>query len=136
MLEQGVSTRQSTGTNTIFFIPKMAVPAVRQVTYYGRIMASIRPRKQERHRICLTVVSDWLNYPGIMATHTPPASLLASASSAASPPLLMLSSLPSTSKTFTIAYSKRLIPSMFRVDVQFIHISIEIRSKEMFLENL
>jgi hypothetical protein len=33
MLAQGVGTRQPTGTNTIFFIPKAKVPADRQVTY-------------------------------------------------------------------------------------------------------
>jgi hypothetical protein len=46
-LEQGIGTRMPTGTNTCFFIPKKQVPTDRTVTY-GRIVASIRPRKQKR----------------------------------------------------------------------------------------
>jgi hypothetical protein len=69
MLAQGVGTRQPTGTNTIFFIPKAKVPADRQVTY-GRIVASIRPHKQERNHVRLTVGGDWLVYLGITSTQT------------------------------------------------------------------
>jgi hypothetical protein len=69
MLAQGVGTRQPTGTNTIFFIPKTKVPCGRQVTY-GRIVASIRPHKQERNRVRLTVGGDRLDYPGITSTQT------------------------------------------------------------------
>ena len=47
-LAQGVGTRMPSGTNTIFFIPKYKVPAVRTVTY-GRIVAEIRPQKAETY---------------------------------------------------------------------------------------
>jgi hypothetical protein len=69
MLAQGVVTRQPTGTNTMSFIPKAKVLADRQVTY-GRIVASIRPHKQERNRVCLTLGGDRLIYPGITSTQT------------------------------------------------------------------
>jgi hypothetical protein len=45
------------------------VPSDSQVTY-GRIVASIRPHKQERHRVRLTVGGDQLDYPGITSTQT------------------------------------------------------------------
>jgi hypothetical protein len=68
-LAQGVGTRMSTGTETIYFIQKSEVPAGRQVTY-GRIVASIRPQKAETHRTRLTVGGDRLDYPGNVSTPT------------------------------------------------------------------
>ena len=53
-LAQGVGTRMSSGANTILFIPKGEVPAGTKVTY-GRIVADIRPQKDETHRTQLTV---------------------------------------------------------------------------------
>ncbi len=66
-LAQGVGTRMPTGTNTIFFIPRHAVPAGRKVTY-GRLVSTIRPNKDEKHRVRVTVGGDKLDYPGITTT--------------------------------------------------------------------
>ena len=66
-LAQGVGTRMPTGTNTIVFIHRHAVPTGRQVTY-GRLVSSIRPTKAETHRVRITVGGDKLNFPGLTAT--------------------------------------------------------------------
>jgi hypothetical protein len=66
-LAQGVGTRMPTGTNTIVFINRHAVPTGRQVTY-GRLVSSIRPTKAETHRVRVTVGGDKLDFPGLTAT--------------------------------------------------------------------
>jgi hypothetical protein len=66
-LAQGVGTRMPTGTNTIVFIKRHAVPTGRQVTY-GRLVSSIRPTKAETHRVRVTVGGDKLDFPGLTAT--------------------------------------------------------------------
>ena len=43
-LAQGVGTIMPTGTNTVFFIPRSAIPAGRTVTY-SQLVASIQPNK-------------------------------------------------------------------------------------------
>jgi hypothetical protein len=68
-LTQGVGTRMPTGTNTIFFIPKKAVPTDRKVTY-GRICVNIRPQKTEPHRTRLTVGGNLIEYPDDVSTPT------------------------------------------------------------------
>ena len=68
-LAQGVGTRMPTGTNTIFFIPASKVPHDRKVSYINPV-ASIRPKKVEKHRVRLTAGGDRLDYPGITATDT------------------------------------------------------------------
>ena len=62
-LAQGVGTRMPKGTNTIVFIPRHAVPHGRDVTY-GRLVASIRPTKDETHRVRTTVGGDRLSFSG------------------------------------------------------------------------
>jgi hypothetical protein len=66
-LAQGVGTRMPTGTNTIFFIKRHLVPIGRKITY-GRLVSSIRPTKDEVHRVRVTVGGDRLDYPGITTT--------------------------------------------------------------------
>jgi hypothetical protein len=66
-LSQGVGTRMATGTNTLFFIPRHAVPHGRKVTY-GRLVSTIRPNKDETHRVRVTVGGDKLDFPGITTT--------------------------------------------------------------------
>ena len=66
-LAQGIGTRMPTGTNTIFFIARHKIPYGRQVTY-GRLVATIRPTKDEVHRVRVTVGGDRLDFPGITTT--------------------------------------------------------------------
>ena len=68
-LAQGVGTSMSSGTNTIFFIPKGKLPTGRTVTY-GRILDKIRPQKAETHRTRLTVGGNLINFPGDVTTPT------------------------------------------------------------------
>ena len=67
MLAQGVGTRMPKGTDTIFFINRNQVPSDRKVTY-GRLVSTIRPNKDEVHRVRVTVGGDKLDYPGITST--------------------------------------------------------------------
>lgn len=67
-LAQGVGTRIPSGTDTIFFIEKSAVPEDRKVTY-GRLVSFIRPTKAETHRIRVTIGGDRLDFAGNITTH-------------------------------------------------------------------
>jgi hypothetical protein len=59
-LAQGVGER-ITGSNTIFFIPRQAVPKSRIVTY-RRFVVDIRTNKSEFHRVRLTVGGNLIQY--------------------------------------------------------------------------
>ena len=66
-LAQGVDTIILTGKNTVFFIPRSAIPTIRTVTY-SKLVASIRPHKTKTHRICVTVGGNRLYFPGDTTT--------------------------------------------------------------------
>ena len=57
-----------TGTNTVFFIEKSAIPQGRKVTY-AQLVASIRPTEAEVNRVCITVGGDHLDFTGATSTH-------------------------------------------------------------------
>ena len=59
-LAQGVGTRMPTGTNTIYFCNKSQIPKNKFATY-GRIVATLRPNKEETHRVRLTVGGNLIN---------------------------------------------------------------------------
>jgi hypothetical protein len=65
-LAQGFSER-ITGSNTIFFIPRQAVPKGKIITY-GRFVVDIRPNKSEIHRVRLTVGGNLIQYQGYVST--------------------------------------------------------------------
>ena len=67
-LAKSVGTRMPTCTNTVFFIPRSAVPAGRTVTY-SRLVASIRPHNTKTHRVCVTIGGNRLNFPGDTTTN-------------------------------------------------------------------
>jgi hypothetical protein len=67
-LAQGVGTRIN-GSNTIFFIPRQAVPKGKIVTY-GRFVVDIRPNKSEIHRVRLTVGGNLIQYQGDFSTRS------------------------------------------------------------------
>ena len=57
-----------TGTNTVFFVAKSAIPHGRKFTY-AQMVASIRPTKAEVSRVRFTVGGDRLDFPGATTTH-------------------------------------------------------------------
>jgi hypothetical protein len=59
-LAQGVDGRIE-GSNTIYVIPRSAVPSNKTVTY-GRFVVDIRPKKEEFHRVRLTVGGNLIKY--------------------------------------------------------------------------
>ena len=65
-LAQGIGNRVE-GTNTVFFIPKSAVPKHKRVTY-GKKECTLCPNKAEVYRTRLTVGGDKLIYHGDTAT--------------------------------------------------------------------
>jgi hypothetical protein len=67
-LAQGVIGKIE-GSNTIFFIPRNAVPKGKIITY-GRFVVDIRPNKTETHRVRLTVGGNLIQYPGDVSTHS------------------------------------------------------------------
>jgi hypothetical protein len=65
---QGVGNRID-GSNTIFFIPRQAVPKGKNVTY-GRFVVDIRPHKSEVYRVRLTVGGNLIQYQGDFSTRS------------------------------------------------------------------
>ena len=53
-IAQGVGTRTSTGTNTVFFIPCSAIPSGRTVSY-SRLVAIIRSHETKTHWSRVTI---------------------------------------------------------------------------------
>ena len=68
-LANGVGKRMDTGTNTIKFIPRSALPTGTKATY-GRIVVSVRPQKSEPLRTRLTVGGNLINYTDDKSTPT------------------------------------------------------------------
>jgi hypothetical protein len=68
-LSQGVGGSIE-GSNTIFFIPRQAVPIGKIITY-GRFVVDIRPNKSETHRFRLIVGGNLIQYPGDVSTYSP-----------------------------------------------------------------
>ena len=68
-LANGVGIRMETGTNTIRFRERSAIPHNKKVTY-ERIVASLRPYKEEKCRVRLTVGRNLFNYDGDASTPT------------------------------------------------------------------
>ena len=68
-LAQGIGERIPSGTNKIFFIKHLDVPANRNVSYV-RLVASIQPNKTETHFVRVTLGGDVIDYPGISSTDT------------------------------------------------------------------
>ena len=52
-----------TGNSTIFFIHPIEIPTHKKVTY-GRLVVDIRPLKEEKYRVCITVGGDKLCFCG------------------------------------------------------------------------
>ena len=62
-LAQGVKGRMPTGNSAIFFIHPSKIPTHKKVTY-GRLVVDIRPLKEEKHRVRITVGVNKLNFCG------------------------------------------------------------------------
>ena len=71
-LSNGIPNR-ITGSNTINFIHKNAIPKNKKVTY-ANLVCDFRPHKEEKHRVRLTLGGDKLEYYG--ETASPAANLL------------------------------------------------------------
>ena len=63
-LAQGVGTRMPTGNSTIFFIHQSDIPTHKKITYSRLIVVDIRPLKEEKFRVRITVGGDKLDFFG------------------------------------------------------------------------
>ena len=61
--------KQAKGTNTIFFIAKLAVPKGRKVTYL-QVVTAFWPEKENPRCVHWTVGGDKVDYPGAVTTKT------------------------------------------------------------------
>ena len=57
------------GMNTMRFIHKYKIPNHKQITY-ARFVADVRPQKEEKERVRLTVGGNQLHYDGKTSTET------------------------------------------------------------------
>ena len=62
-LAQGVKSRIPTGNSTIFINHPSEIPTHKKVTY-GRLVVDIRPLKEEKYRVRITVGGDKLDFCG------------------------------------------------------------------------
>ena len=62
-LAQAVKGRMPTGNSTIFIIHPREIPTHKKVTY-GRLVVDIRPLKEEKYRVRITVGGDKLDFCG------------------------------------------------------------------------
>ena len=62
-LAQGVKDRMPTGNSTIFFIHPSKIPTHKKVTY-GCLVVDIRPLKEEKYCVRITVGGDKLDFCG------------------------------------------------------------------------
>ena len=60
-LAQGVKGRMPTGNSTIFFIHPGEIPTHKKVTC-GRLVVDIRPLKEEKYRVRITVGGNKLDF--------------------------------------------------------------------------
>jgi Reverse transcriptase (RNA-dependent DNA polymerase) len=66
-LAQGI--RDIPGTDTITFVPKSEIPKNKRPTY-ARFVTDIRPQKQEKHRVRLTIGGNLIEYEGDVSSPT------------------------------------------------------------------
>ena len=62
-LSKSVKRRMPTGNSTIFFIHPSEIPSHKKVAY-GRLVVDIRPLKEEKYRVRITVGGDKLDFCG------------------------------------------------------------------------
>ena len=67
-LAQGVANRLK-GTGTIFFIDPKKLP-IGKIPTYARFLIDIRPNKEEKHRVRITVGGNMIEYKYIVSTPT------------------------------------------------------------------
>ena len=113
-LAQGVKTIIPTGKSTIFFIHPREILAHKKVTY-GRLVVDIRPLKDEKYRVRITVGGDKLDLCGYSSSV---AAFLATVK-------LLLNSVVSTKgAVFTTADIKDFFCASFLPDPEYVKMKL------------
>ena len=68
-LFQSFKPKKVEGLDVLEWIPKTAVPAYKTVIY-PRYTTAIWPEKDEKYQVRITAGGDWINYEGVVSTHT------------------------------------------------------------------
>ena len=120
-LAQGVKYRIPTGNSTIFFIHPSKIPEHKKVTY-GRLVVDIRPSKDEKYRVRITVGGDKLDFCGYASSV---------AASIATVKLLLNSMVYTKDAKFTTAYIKDFFYAYFLPDPEYMKMKLKIIPQEI-----
>ena len=120
-LAQGVKNRMQTGNSTIFFIHPSEIPAHKKVTFI-RLVVDIRPLKDEKYRVRITVGGDKLDFCGDASSV---------AASLATVKLLLNSVVSTKDANFTIADIKDCFNASFLPDPEYMKIKLKIIPQEI-----
>lgn len=123
-LAQGVGTRMPTGNSTIFFIHPSEIPTHKKITY-GRLVVDIRPLKDEKYRVRLTVGGDKLDFFGDASSV---------AASLATVKLLLNSVISTPGSTFSTADIKDFFYGSFLPDPEYMKMQLKMIPSEIITQ--
>ena len=115
-LAQGVKDRMPTGNSTIFFIHPSDIPTHKKVTY-GRLVVDIRPLKEEKYRVRITVGGNKLDFCGDASSVV---------ASLATVKLLLNSVVSTKGEKFTTADIKDFFYASFLPDPEYMKMKLKI----------
>ena len=118
---QGVKGRMPTGNSTIFFIHPSEIPTHKKVTY-GRLVVDIKPLKEEKYRVRITVGGDKLDFCGDASSV---------AASIATVKLLLNSVVSTKGAKFTTADIKYFFCASFFPDPEYMKMKLKIIPQEI-----
>ena len=120
-LAQGIGTRMPTGNDTITFIHPSEIPLHKKVTY-GCLVVDIRPLKDEKYRVRLTVGGDKLEFTGNASSV---------AASLVTVKILLTSLLSTPNAIFSTADIKDFFYSTLLPEPKFMKLSLKIIPQEI-----
>ena len=120
-LSQRVKDIMPTGNSPIFFIHPSEIPAHNKVTY-GRLVVDIRPLKDEKYRVRITVGGDKLDFCGDASSV---------AASLATVKLLLKSVVSTKDAIFTTADIKVFFYASFLPDPEYMNMKLKIIPQEI-----
>ena len=110
-----------TGNSTIFFIHPSEIPTHKKITY-GRLVADIRPLKEEQFRVRITVGGDKLDFFGDASSV---------AASLATVKLLLNSVISTKGAVFSTADIKDFFYASFLPDPEYMKMQLKIIPQEI-----
>ena len=116
--------RMPTDNSTIFFIHPSEIPTHKKITY-GRLVVDIRPLKEEKYRVCITVGGDKLDFCGDASSVVAPLATVK----------IILNSVVSTKGAkFTTADIKDFFYASFLPDPEYMKMKLKIICQEIIYQ--